>query len=193
MSLDFTAIDFETANQKRASACAVGLVRVRDGRIADEKATLIQPPAGFGEFSVMNMQVHGITPAMVASAPPWRQVAGWITSYAGGDLLVAHNAPFEISVLRQALDAEDMPVPRLDFLCTLDLARRACALPSNKLPHVAAEFGVRLASHHDALADARCAAEIAVAMARRHGHDKLEQLAQSLGVRLRPLALQQWP
>lgn len=188
MSLDFTAIDFETANPKRASACAVGLVRVRDGQIADEKATLIKPPAGFGEFSAWNMQVHGITPAMVASAPPWRQVAGWITDYAGDDLLIAHNAPFEISVLRQACAAANLPVPRLNVLCTLALARRACDLRSHRLPEVAFEFGVRLGSHHDALADARCAAEVAVAMARRRGHDKLEQLAQSLGVGLRPLA-----
>ena len=193
MSLDFTAIDFETANPKRASACAVGLVRVRDGRITDEQATLIQPPAGHGEFSVVNMRVHGITPAMVASAPPWRHVADWITRYVGDNLLVAHNAPFEISVLQQACAASNMPVPRLDVLCTLDLARRACALPSNRLPDVAAEFGISLVSHHDALADARCAAQVAVAMARRHGHDKLQQLAQSLGVSLRPLMPQQWP
>lgn len=188
MSLDFTAIDFETANPKRASACAVGLVRIRDGRIVDEMTTLIKPPAGFGEFSDRNVQVHGITPARVASAPPWRQVAGWITAYAGDDLLVAHNAPFEVSVLRQACAAVSLPVPRLDVLCTLALARRACDLPSHRLPDVALEFGVRLGSHHDALADARCAAEVAVAMARRHGHDKLEQLAQSLGVGLRSLA-----
>ena len=188
MSLDFTAIDFETANPKRASACAVGLVRVRDGRIADERDTLIQPPPGFGEFGAWNMRVHGITPAMIASAPPWRQVAGWIARYAGNDLLVAHNAPFEISVLRAANAASNLPVPHLDVLCTLDLARRACCLRSNKLPEVAAEFGVRFGRHHDALADARCAAQVAVAMARRHGHDKLEQLAQSLDVRLRSLA-----
>lgn len=188
MSLDFTGIDFETANPKRASACAVGLVRIRDGRVAHEMTTLIQPPAGFREFSAINMQVHGITPAMVVSAPPWREVADLITRYVGADLLVAHNAPVEISVLRQACAASNIPVPRLDFLCTLDLARRACDLPSRRLPDVAAEFGVRLGRHHDPLADARCAAEVAVAMARRHGHDKLEQLAQSLGVGLRPLA-----
>ncbi len=189
MSLDFTAIDFETANPKRASACAVGLVRVRGGRIADEKDTLIQPPAGFAEFSAWNMRVHGITPAMVRSAPPWRQVAGWIEQYVGDDLLVAHNAPFEISVLRAANTAASRPVPRLSVLCTLELARRACSLRSNRLPDVAAEFGVHLGSHHDALADARCAAQVAVAMARRHGHDKLEQFAQSLEVSLRSLAL----
>jgi DNA polymerase III subunit epsilon len=73
-------------------------------------------------------------------------------------------------------------VPGVDYICTLALARRACELPSNKLPDVAAEFGVTLVRHHDASADARCAAEVAVAMARRHGHDKLEQLAQFFNV-----------
>lgn len=44
------------------------------------------------------------------------------------------------------------------------------------------EFGVTLVKHHDASADARCAAEIAGAMARRHGHDKLDELAQTFSV-----------
>jgi DNA polymerase-3 subunit epsilon len=75
-----------------------------------------------------------------------------------------------------------------DYLCTLALARQASQLRSYKLPDVAAEFGVRLTAHHDASADARCAAQVAVAMARRHGHDKLEQLAQSFHVPVGHLA-----
>lgn len=182
MSLDFTAIDFETANPNRASACAVGLVRVRDGQIVHAAGTLIQPPAKFSEFSVFNSKVHGITAAMVATAPPWRRVADWIRGYAGDDLLVAHNASFDMSVLRQACAAEQLPVPGNDYVCTLALARQASQLSAYRLPDVAAEFGVTLTAHHDASADARCAAEVAVAMARRHGHDKLEQLAQSFHV-----------
>lgn len=182
MSLDFTAIDFETANSSRASACAVGLVKVRDGQILHETGTLIQPPAAFSEFNYWSVKVHGITPAMVANAPTWRQTAFFIKDYVMDDLLVAHNAPFDMSVLRAAFAVEEIPVPGVDYFCTLALARRACALPSNKLPDVAAEFGVTLRRHHDASADARCAAEIAVAMARRHGHDKLQQLAQSFSV-----------
>jgi DNA polymerase-3 subunit epsilon len=188
VSLDFTAIDFETANPKRASACAVGLVRVRDGQIVHAAGTLIQPPAGFGEFSGFNTKVHGITSAMVATAPPWRQVADWIRGYVADDLLVAHNASFDMSVLRQACAAEAMPVPGNDYVCTLALARQASQLRSYRLPDVAAEFGVRLTAHHEASADARCAAQVAVAMARRHGHDKLEQLAQSFHVPIGRLA-----
>jgi DNA polymerase-3 subunit epsilon len=187
VSLDFTAIDFETANSNRASACAVGLVKVRDGQIIHETSTLIQPPAAFSEFNYWSVKVHGITPAMVMNAPTLRQAARFIEGYVLDDLLVAHNAPFDMSVLRAAFAEEQIPVPGVDYICTLALARRTCSLLSNKLPDVAAEFGVTLARHHDASADARCAAEIAVAMARRHGHDKLEQLAQSFGVPIRRL------
>lgn len=189
MSLDFTAIDFETANGSRASACAVGLVRVRDGKITHETGGLIQPPPGYGDFSWANTNVHGITADMVTNAPSWRRVGLWLRDYVRDDLLVAHNAPFDMSVLRAACEAVDIPAPRVDYLCTVALARRTCDLPSNRLPVVAAEFGVALTRHHDASADARCAAEIAVAMARRHGHDKLEQLAQSFDVPVRRLSV----
>lgn len=188
MALDFTAIDFETANSSRASVCAVGLVRVRDGRVVDEAGGLVRPPDGHDDFHWANTGVHGITADMVAGAPPWHRVGPWLRDYVGDDLLVAHNAPFDMSVLRCACAAESLPAPDVDYLCTLALARRIRNLPSRRLPDVAAEFGVRLARHHEAGADARCAAEIAVAMARRHGHDKLEQLAQSFDVRVRHLA-----
>ena len=188
VSLDFTAIDFETANPKRASACSVGLARVRDGQVTHAAGTLIRPPAGYREFSPFNTRVHGITAAMVSGAPEWQRVAAWIRGYVGDDLLVAHNAAFDMSVLRQAHAAERLALPGNQYVCTLELARRACRLSSNRLPDVAAEFGVALTAHHDAAADARCAAEVAVAMARRHGHDKLQQLAQSLDVPVRHLS-----
>ena len=41
---DFVAIDFETADPGADSACAIGVVRVRDGRIAERIARLIRPP-----------------------------------------------------------------------------------------------------------------------------------------------------
>ena len=66
MPLDFTAIDFETANGSRASACSVGLVKVRDGRVVDKTGWLIRPPAGHDEFAPWNITIHGITADMVA-------------------------------------------------------------------------------------------------------------------------------
>jgi DNA polymerase-3 subunit epsilon len=184
VSLDFTAVDFETANSYRGSPCSVGLVKVRDGQIVDESSTLIRPPAEFDHFDWFNTSVHGIRAEMVADAPPWRQVADWITSYIGSDVVVCHNAGFDVAVMRSACIADQIPWPSIDFLCTLVLARRAFRLPSYRLPFVAAECDVSLVSHHQARDDARCAALIAVAMARKQGADTLAELAGSFGVRI---------
>ena len=69
MPVDFTAIDFETANSSSASACSVGLVKVRDGRVVDRVHWYIRPPFPHNEFSEWNIRIHGITPEMVADAP----------------------------------------------------------------------------------------------------------------------------
>lgn len=184
MSLDFTAIDFETANAYRGSPCSVGLVKVRDGNVVDAAGTLIHPPAGFDHFDGFNTWLHGITAEMVADAPRWRYVAAWILDYVGSDILVAHNAGFDIGVLRHACAADQISWPGVDFLCTLVLARRAFRLPSYRLPFVAAECEVSLTSHHQADDDARCAALIAIAMAAKQGSNNLAELAESVGVRI---------
>ena len=63
----WTAIDFETANRNQGSVCAVGLVRVTDGRIVDRYTTLVRPPAPVDHFEQDNIAVHGITPEHVAA------------------------------------------------------------------------------------------------------------------------------
>lgn len=184
MSLDFTAIDFETANSYRGSPCSVGLVKVRDGQIVDESSTLIRPPAKVGHFDGFNTWLHGISAEMLAGAPAWRQVVDWIVSYTGPDTLVCHNAGFDIGVIRYACIADEMPWPSVDFLCTLVLARRAFRLPSYRLPFVAAQCDVDIHQHHQASDDARCAALIAVAMARKQGAQTLADLAGSFGIQI---------
>jgi DNA polymerase III epsilon subunit-like protein len=182
MSLDFTAIDFETANSYRGSPCSVGLVKVSDGRIVDESYTLVHPPTQFDYFDGFNTWLHGINALIVAGAPRWPQVADWIVRYTDSDSLVCHNAGFDIGVIRYACIADDIPWPSVDFLCTLVLARRAYRLPSYRLPFVAAQCDVDLHQHHQASDDARCAALIAVAMARKQGAQTLAELAASFGV-----------
>jgi DNA polymerase III epsilon subunit-like protein len=184
MSLDFTAIDFETANSYRGSPCSVGLVKVRDGQIVDESFTLIHPPVRFDHFDGFNTSLHGINAKMVAGAPSWQQIVDWIVRYTGSDTLVCHNAGFDIGVIRYACMADDMPWPSVDFLCTLVLARRAWRLPSYSLAFVADQCDIGFHQHHQAREDARCAALIAVAMARKQGAHTLAGLAESFGVHI---------
>lgn len=185
MTLDFTAIDFETANSHRGSPCSVGLVKVRDGHIIDESETLIHPPAGLDYFDGYNTSLHGISATNVADAPRWREVLDRIVRYVESDILVTHNSAFDIGVIRDACTADGISWPSADFLCTLVLARLAFrSLPCYSLPFVAAECGVDLFQHHQASDDARCAALIAIAIAGKQGVRTLEDLAQALAVRI---------
>ena len=109
MALDFTAIDFETANSYRGSPCSVGLVKVRGGLIVDQAFTLIHPPTEFEHFDGFNTWLHGINAEMVAGAPTWPQVVDWIVRYTRSDILVCHNAGFDIGVIRYACVADDLP------------------------------------------------------------------------------------
>ena len=75
------AIDFETANGSPASPCAVGLVRVRDGKIAESVATLIQPPYPNNWFHEGNIRVHGIRPSDVDGAPEMHEALAFILAF----------------------------------------------------------------------------------------------------------------
>ena len=177
--LDFTAIDFETANSYRGSPCSVGLVKVRGGVIVDERHWLIRPPEAADWFAPFNVSIHGITAEMVESAPRWRQILPSLLDFVGADVLVAHNAGFDIGVMRYACAADGIEWPTVSFLCTLVLGRRAYRLPSYRLPFVAEACGATLIDHHDALADARAVAGVVVGLARAAEASTLEDLAKA--------------
>jgi DNA polymerase-3 subunit epsilon len=157
--MDFVAIDFETADYGADSACAVGLVRVSNGKIVDSATYLIRPPRERFEFTY----IHGITWRMVADAPPfaevWQQARPLLS---GAQRLVAHNAPFDRGVLRACCSAAGLSMPRIPFACTVQLARRAWNVYPTKLPDVCRHLCIPL-KHHDAASDARACAEIAIA------------------------------
>lgn len=175
-SLDFTAIDFETANASRASACAVGLAKVRDGVVVDTASWLIKPPSGLDGFAPRNVAVHGISPEMVTESPTWDRVFPEVMSFIGGDDLLAHNAPFDRSVFRQACSVFDLEGPETIWYDTLPIARRMLTLGSYSLPFVARALELEDLTHHEALADAVQAARIAIALSRRAGADSLGAL-----------------
>lgn len=181
--MDYTAIDFETANAKRGSPCSVGLVRVRNGVAVEAQHWLIRPPQGLDYFSPINVGVHHITAEMVADQPRWRKRLPDIVDFIGGDVVVAHNASFDISVIRGACDADGVPWPELNYLCTWVMSKRVLQLPSYTLPFVLRELGSSIADHHNALADAHGVVEVISGLSNRSGGvNDLQTLAQTLGV-----------
>ena len=184
MPLDFTAIDFETANSSNASACAVGLVRVRDGEVVDKTGWLIRPPAGHDSFFELNTRIHGIRPEDVADALTWTDQLPDLAAFAGDDILVAHNAGFDMAVIKRACDATGDDCPPYRYACSLQVARKVYRLESYRLPFVAAEAGFPDFPHHNATADALACAHVMIDAARRVGADDIDALAAFTGVRV---------
>ncbi|MFT4220843.1 MAG: 3'-5' exonuclease [Microbacterium sp.] len=188
MALDFTAIDFETANPSTASACAVGLARVRAGRVVATAGWLIQPPPGHDDFHRGNTRIHGIRKADVAGAKRWTEQLDDLCAFAGADVLVAHNAGFDMNVLKRACDATGLACPPYRYVCTLQVSRKVYELASYRLPLVAAEAGFGEFPHHDATADAHACAQIVIDAARRVGAADVHELAEKVGVKVSQIA-----
>lgn len=160
----FAAIDFETADYGADSACAIGVVTVRRGRIVDRYHRLIRPPRSRFHFTY----IHGIRWADVADEPSfgeiWPDLAERLEA---ADFLVAHNASFDAGVLRACLRKAALRFEAPSFLCTVQLARAVWNVRPTKLPDVCRYLAIPL-KHHDALSDAEASARIAIA-ARQEG------------------------
>ena len=133
-SARFAAIDFETATEQRASACAVAVTLVDGGQVTNTRRWLIRPPEN--DYSGFNIGIHGIRPKDTMHSPEFLEVWREVLEVIGDRPLVAHNASFDLSVLRQSLDHEGAEWPTLDVFCTLLLSRRdlARASPPTVLP-----------------------------------------------------------
>lgn len=178
--MDFASIDFETATSKRDSACALGLCVVRAGTIVSERAWVIQPPNN--AYDPVNTQIHGMSPASTADAPSFGDVAEEILDSVADLPLVAHNATFDMSVLRNSLDAIGAPYPFTDYYCTLLLSRAHWPdLVAHSLPIVCAQFGLTL-DHHDPAADAHAAASILLKIANDHAAQDIQTVSTMLGI-----------
>lgn len=133
MTMDFVAIDWETANAHRASPCAIGMVVIRDGDVAESWSTLMRPPRGHGSFSPRNTAIHGLGADDVVGAPRFDEVWPEIERRLVGLPVFAHNAAFDMSVIQETTAAVGLPCPELTFGCTLVLARQHYVLRSYTL------------------------------------------------------------
>jgi DNA polymerase-3 subunit epsilon len=187
MPLNFTAIDFETANGSSASPCAVGLVKVSEGKIVNTFSTLIKPPYPNNWFATGNIEVHGIHPQDVVKAPSWAEALEQMLGFIGMDDLIAHNASFDMGVLRSSADLIEVELPDLRYGCSLIMARKTYNLESYRLNQVAYAIGHEEFDHHDALADSDACARIVIHMADRHGVSSLDELAKLTNHKIKSL------
>ncbi|HAM35002.1 MAG TPA: exonuclease [Elusimicrobia bacterium] len=155
----FAAIDFETADTGADSACAVGVVVVKEGRVAERFYRLIRPPRRNFLFTY----IHGITWGQVCREPSFSELWPDIQKALGGaEFLAAHNARFDRKVLESCCLASGIAPPQRRFVCTVELARKTWSIFPTQLPSVCGRLGIPL-NHHEALSDAEACARIVLA------------------------------
>jgi DNA polymerase-3 subunit epsilon len=152
----FAAVDFETADYSRDSACAVSVVVVEGGRIVQRAYRLIRPP----EDNFIFTYLHGIAWEDVAGKPTFGELWPELKKYFDGvDFVAAHNASFDRGVLYACCARHGIPPPEAAFLCTVKLARSLWGIYPTKLPDVCRRFDIPL-NHHNAASDALACAKI---------------------------------
>ena len=186
MGLSFVSLDFETANSSRASACSLGMTKVQDGVVVATKYELFGPPSGFDHFDQRNIAIHGIKPSTVIDKPKFAEVWPDFEEFIGDLPVVAHNASFDLSVLRATLEASDIHWPELEYACTMVMSRRIFEITSHSLLYVAQSAGVPWDrnKHHDALYDSQICAEIVLSMAKIKNANSIYDLLESLELTL---------
>lgn len=174
------AIDFETANEERGSACSVGLAWIEGGAVVRVEERLIRPKSM--RFSSFNIAIHGIRPEHVEDAAEFPEVMDEFADDFAGATMIAHNAAFDFSVWRASLDGYRLPYPSFNYLCSVKMAQKVWPhLPSHKLNILASHLGLRFI-HHNAAEDAVVCASAAIAMSRDKGVAHVLDLARLIGL-----------
>jgi DNA polymerase-3 subunit epsilon len=155
----FAALDFETADYGRDSACSLSVVIVNNSEVVDKWHSLIQPPRRTFLFTYL----HGISWNDVKGKPKFNEILPDIRRLLEQvDFVAAHNAAFDRSVLRACCESYGLAHIDLPFVCTVKLARKAWSLKPAALPNVCSHLKIPL-KHHDAESDSHACAQILLA------------------------------
>lgn len=177
--MTYYAIDFETANDYPNSACSVGVVRFVDGIEQDSVYSLIKPAKMY--FKPEFIDIHHISYDDVRNEPQFPEVWQTIVEPFVGIgkpepiYFVAHNAKFDMGVLKACFDYYGMPAPNIEYACTLRIARKVWEnFERHKLTFLADKFGIEY-NAHNALDDARTCRKI-FTLAAEESNTSLEDL-----------------
>ncbi|MCE5188731.1 MAG: 3'-5' exonuclease [Eubacteriales bacterium] len=166
----YTAIDVETPNRYSRSICSIGLVHVEAAGEPQCRCYLVNPE---DDFDGINISIHGIRPEDVECEPTLETIWPEIEPFFSGGLLLAHNALFDLPVMRRALERHGIyPEEPWRYLCTLEQSRRHIpkyAFGSHRLDALCEGLGIALENHHDALCDALACANLYEYLRARYG------------------------
>jgi DNA polymerase-3 subunit epsilon len=185
MNRKIVAIDFETANEMMSSACALGIAIVDGNKITAVRHWLIKPPEL--RFNYFNSRLHGITAKDVEKKPEFYRIWPSIKKYLEGNIIIAHNAGFDMAVLKSVLRVYQIEIPELHYACTVRLSRKVWkGFDNYRLNTVAENLEISF-RHHNAREDACACANIAIAAAEKLETGSFFELIEKLELKINQL------
>lgn len=162
----FICFDIETTglSAARDKITEIGAVKVENGVITDTFSTFANPKMPIPQKIT---QLTGITDDMVKDAPSQSEAVGAFLEFAGDNVLVAHNAPFDTSFIAKA--CEDMGREyNYTSIDTVAISRAILTDIKNcKLDTVAKFLRLGDFNHHRATDDAEMLARIFINLCQR--------------------------
>ncbi len=153
----YVCFDVETPNARNDRMSAIGISVVENGAVTEAFFSYVNPEEPFDAF---NTELTGIRPETVASAPTFRELWPRIRPLMSGGVLVAHNAPFDLGVLKKCLSGYGIPWKEyVPYLCTVQIGRKILPDISHRLDDLCRYYRIGL-DHHKADSDSRACAEI---------------------------------
>ncbi len=171
----FVIVDLETtgASPKNGSAITeIGAIKVKTGQVIDQFESFVNPLAPIPEYIT---DLTGITNQMLMNAPIIDEIFPKFLEFVGDhedSVLVAHNAPFDLSFLKSAAKELDLIWPKYRTLDTVTIARQVLSkedVPNCKLGTLAEFFGTKVEPNHRALDDAKATTEVLHGLIERLG------------------------
>ncbi|WP_459129066.1 3'-5' exonuclease [Guggenheimella bovis] len=148
----YTAVDVETPSRRNDTICSIGIIRVEDGRIEERFRSFVNPE---DQFDMANIQIHHITPDMVQDAPTFGELWPEIRHFFIGRIVIAHNAGFDLGVIRKNLLRYGIYEMEMSYYCTVQLGKKAFPhFDHHNLKAMTTYLDVELDQHHDAYCDA---------------------------------------
>ncbi len=158
---EYVVFDIETTgfSPVKNRIIEIGAVKVSQGEIVDKFSTFVNPETPI-PFEIEKLT--GIHDDMVMDSPTIEKVLPEFLAFCGDAVLVAHNANFDMSFIKENVRRMEIP-KEFTYVDTVGIARML--LPNqakHTLDAVAKTLGISLENHHRAVDDALATAEIFV-------------------------------
>lgn len=153
----FVVFDVETPNMKNDRMSAIGITVIENKKIIGEYFSFVNPETNFDAF---NVELTGINEEVVKDAPKFPEIWKQIQPIFENSTLVAHNAIFDLSVLKKCLNDYNISwKEEVPYICTVQIGRKVLPNMSHKLNVMSDYFKINL-NHHQADSDSNACAQI---------------------------------